>query len=431
MVRKKLGRTPSGASSIYLGGDGYWHGRVTVGVRDDGRPDRRHVMGRKQAEVVRKVRQLEKLRDVARVPKPGQRWTVASWLTHWIENIAIPPHVSENTHAGYRVDVEKHLIPGIGAHRLERLTPEHAEKLYAKMQRGGLSAGTAHHVHRTLRNALNEAVRRDHLARNPILLAKAPRLNEEEIDPYGIEEIQRLLRAVSNRRNGARWVVALALGLRQGEALGLKWSDVDLDQGTLRIRRGRLRPRYEHGCGGSCGRKPGYCPARKQIRPDTGNTKSRAGKRTMGLPDPLIALFRTHKLAQDAERVKARQLWHDEGWVFAKPDGRPLNPNTDYHEWKELLAEAGLRDARLHDARHTAATVLLILGVPTPTAMALMGWSSAAMAKRYQHLIDTIRRDVAKQVGGLLWDADDASYEPAAGANETRNETRSELGPEC
>jgi integrase len=367
------------------------------------------------------------LRDVARVPKPGQRWTVASWLTHWIENIAIPPHVSENTHAGYRVDVEKHLIPGIGAHRLERLTPEHAEKLYAKMQRGGLSAGTAHHVHRTLRNALNEAVRRDHLARNPILLAKAPRLNEEEIDPYGIEEIQRLLRAVSNRRNGARWVVALALGLRQGEALGLKWSDVDLDQGTLRIRRGRLRPRYEHGCGGSCGRKPGYCPARKQIRPDTGNTKSRAGKRTMGLPDPLIALFRTHKLAQDAERVKARQLWHDEGWVFAKPDGRPLNPNTDYHEWKELLAEAGLRDARLHDARHTAATVLLILGVPTPTAMALMGWSSAAMAKRYQHLIDTIRRDVAKQVGGLLWDADDASYEPAAGANETR----SELGPEC
>ena len=80
--------------------------------------------------------------------------------------------------------------------------------------------------------------------------------------------------------------------------------------------------------------------------------------------------------------------------------------------------------------RHTAATVLLILGVPTPTAMALMGWSSAAMAKRYQHLIDTIRRDVAKQVGGLLWDADDASPERAAGANETRNETRPELAPE-
>ena len=430
MVREKPTRTPSGASSIYLGGDGYWHGRVTVGVRDDGRPDRRHVMSKKQAEVVRKVRQLEKLRDASRVPKPGQRWTVASWLTHWIENIATPPHVSQNTHAGYRVDVEKHLIPGIGAHRLDRLAPEHAEKMYVKMQQSGLSAGTAHHVHRTLRNALNEAVRREHLARNPVLQAKAPKLSEEEIDPYRIGKIQRLLEAVSERRNGARWVVALALGLRQGEALGLKWSDVDLDQGMLRIRRGRLRPKYEHGCGGTCGRKPGYYPERRQIRPDTGDTKSRAGKRTMGLPDPLIALFRKHKRTQEGERIKARQLWHDKGWVFAKPDGRPLNPNTDYHEWKELLAEAGLRDARLHDARHTAATVLLILGVPTPTAMALMGWSSAAMAKRYQHLIDTIRRDVAKQVGGLLWDADDASPERAAGANETRNETRPELAPE-
>src|SRR2546425_850872 len=248
MPRNKPTRTPSGASSIYLGGDGYWHGRVTVGVRDDGRPDRRHVMSRKQAEVVRKVRQLEKLHDAARVPRPGQRWTVASWLTHWIEDIATPPHISENTHAGYRVDVEKHLTPGIGAHRLDRLTPEHAEKLYAKMQRDGLSAGTAHHVHRTLRNALNEAVRRDRLARNPVLQAQAPKLIEEEVEPYGIEEIQRLLKAVSERRNGARWVVALALGLRQGEALGLKWSRLDEETKSLSVRKALQRHSWEHGC---------------------------------------------------------------------------------------------------------------------------------------------------------------------------------------
>ena len=265
---------------------------------------------------------------------------MASWLTHWIENIAVPPHVSENTHAGYRVDVERHLIPGIGAHRLERLVPEHAEKLYVEMQHSGLSAGTAHHVHRTLRAALNEAVRRNYLVRNPVLQAKAPKLIEEEVDPYGIDEVRRLLEVVSERRNGVRWVVALALGLRQGEALGLKWSDVDLGRGTLRIRRGRLRPKYEHGCRG-LRTKPGYCPNRKQIRPDTGDTKSRAGKRTMGLPDPLIALFEKHKRIQDEERVKGRQLWHDEGWVFAKPDGRPLNPNTDYHEWKALIAARG------------------------------------------------------------------------------------------
>ena len=368
-----MGRNANGRSSIYEGGDGWWHGRVTVGIKDDGKPDRRHVMAKTKTEVTAKVRKFEKLRDQGRVPKAGQRWRTAAWLTFWLENIVCPPNVSENTYSGYEVDVRVHLIPGIGAHWLDKLTPEHAEKLYARMMGKRLSAGTAHHVHRTIRNALNEAVRRGHISQNPVLLAKAPRLTEEETEPYTIEEIQRLLTVASQRRNGPRWVVALALGLRQGEALGLKWEYIDLETGMMRIRRNRLRPKYEHGCGNTCGRKAGYCPERKQARADTGSTKSRAGRRTIGLPGPLIGLLRTHRDHQEAERIAACQLWHDDEWVFAKPDGRPLNPNTDYHEWKALLDEAGLRDGRLHDARHTAGTVLLLLHVPTPTAMSIMG----------------------------------------------------------
>jgi integrase len=270
------------------------------------------------------------------------------------------------------------------------------------------AAGTVHHVHRTIRNALNEAKRRGHIPQNPALLAKAPKLSDDEAEPYSVTEVRRLLALVAERRNGPRWVIALALGLRQGEALGLKWEHVDLDTGLIRIRRNRLRPKYEHGCGGTCGRdKAGYCPARKQTRPDTGPTKSRAGRRVVGLPGPLIVLLKVHKETQEAERTTARQMWHDEGWVFATPDGRPLNPFTDYHEWKALIEEAGLPERRLHDARHTAATVLAILAVPTPTAMAIMGWSSAEMAARYQHVLDSIRKGVADQVGGLLWGTDD------------------------
>jgi integrase len=186
--------------------------------------------------------------------------------------------------------------------------------------------------------------------------------------------------------------------------LGLKWEHVDLDTGLIRVRRNRLRPKYEHGCGSICGRKAGYCPD-KQTRPDTGPTKSRAGRRVVGLPDPLTVLLRVHQANQEAERQAARQLWHGEGWVFAKPDGKPLNPNTDYHEWKALIEEAGLPERRLHDARHTAATVLAILNVPTTHAMAIMGWSSAEMAARYQPVLDSIRKGVADQVGGLLWEA--------------------------
>ncbi len=397
-----MGRKPNGASSIYLGKDGSWHGRVTVGTKDDGTPDRRHVRGKTEAIVIKKVRELERERDRGLLRKAGQRWTVAQWLTHWLDNIAALS-VRENTIAGYRVAVNKHLIPGVGAHRLEKLLPEHLERLYAKMQENGSSAGTAHQAHRTIRTALNEAVRRGYLSRNPATLAKAPRLTEEEIEPYSVEEVQRLLLAVGERRNHARWAVALALGLRQGEALGLKWNDIDLGKGTLRVRRGRLRPKYAHGCADPCGKKPGYCPQRRQTRSDTDDTKSRAGRRTIGLPAELGKLLLQHQAEQKRERETAGQLWQDGEWVFATPTGRPVNPNTDYHEWKQILREAGLRDGRLHDARHTAATVLLILGVPERAVMGIMGWATTGMAARYQHVTDTIRADIAKRVGRLIW----------------------------
>jgi integrase len=149
--------------------------------------------------------------------------------------------------------------------------------------------------------------------------------------------------------------------------------------------------------------KAGFCPRRRQVNPVTGETKSSAGMRAMGLPGRLTEMLKLHREAQEVERRTAGQLWEEGGWVFASPTGRPLNPNSDYHEWKALLKAAGVRDGRLHDARHTAATVLLVLGVPERTVMSVMGWSSTSMAARHQHVTDPIRRDVAKRIGGLLW----------------------------
>lgn len=109
-------RKPNGTSSIYRGTDAYWHGRVIIGVKDDGRPDRRHIMRKTQSAVIAKVRELERQRDEGTVRRAGSSWTVASWLTHWVENIAAP-FVRENTIAGYRLAVNVHLIPGVGEHR--------------------------------------------------------------------------------------------------------------------------------------------------------------------------------------------------------------------------------------------------------------------------------------------------------------------------
>ena len=123
------------------------------------------------------------------------------------------------------------------------------------------------------------------------------------------------------------------------------------------------------------------------------------------MPPQLVALLSTHLAEQELERATADHLWHDQGWVFTTPAGQPINPRTDTTEWKRLLKEASLREARLHDARHTAATVLLVLQQPTPTVMSLMGWSSGSMAARYQHVTDTMRSQVASQVGELIWNS--------------------------
>lgn len=102
-------------------------------------------------------------------------------------------------------------------------------------------------------------------------------------------------------------------------------------------------------------------------------------------------------------------MWHEEGWPFATPTGGPVSLNTDFHEWKALLKEAKVRSGRLHDARHTAATVLLILGVPERAVMGIMGWSTTSMAARYQHITDPVRQDIAERVGGLIWSTEKAS----------------------
>lgn len=421
MPRKKRAegtRAPNMASSIYEGKDGRWHGRVTMGVLDNGEPDRRHVNAKTETEVRDKVKVLEKDRDEGRIKRPGKAWTLEKWLSHWLDNIAANS-VRPKTLAGYQTAVRRHLIPGLGAHRTDRLQPEHIERFYAKLRNAGLRPATVHQVHRTLRTALNEAMRRGQVVRNPASIAKSPQLVEEEIDPLTVEEAQAVLGIAKGRRNGVRFALALAIGLRQGEALGLKWRDVDTESGTLTIRRALQRHTWQHGCGGSCGRKRGAdCPDRLGGGLVEVPTKSRAGRRVVGIPGPLLEALIEHRASQDAEREKAADLWRDGDWVFAQPTGRPVDPRADYDEWCAVLKAAGVRPARLHDARHTAATMLLVLKVPTRAVMDVMGWSQASMTTRYQHVPVEVLRGIADQMGSLLW----------ASADESKGKKRSKKG---
>jgi integrase len=202
--------------------------------------------------------------------------------------------------------------------------------------------------------------------------------------------------------------LALALGLRQGETLGLRWRDVDLDNEYLKLRRNRLRPKYEHGCAevAPCSRKAGYCPDRVQVRRETKNTKPRAARRAVPLPGPLVVMLRSHAEAQARERETAENLWVQSEYVFTKPLGGPLSLNTDYHDWKRLLEDAQVHDGRLHDARHTAGTALMLLGVPDRIIDQIMGWEpggAARMRARYLHVTDPMLKEAARKIAKVIW----------------------------
>ncbi|KAA5829549.1 tyrosine-type recombinase/integrase [Saccharopolyspora hirsuta] len=435
-------RAPNRASSIYFSKtDGYWHGRVTMGIRDDGKPDRRHVQAKTEAEVTEKVRKLERDRDSGNVRKPGRGWKVDEWLTHWVEKIAALS-VRYKTLQGYRTAIYHHAIPRIGAHWMERIQPEHFEKLYVGMQESGASAATAHQVHRTLRTAFNEYFRRQRLDGNPFQFVKAPKVEEEEIEPFTREEAQRIITAALKRRNGVRYVIALALGSRQGETLAFKWERLNREDQFYRVRRALQRQAWQHGCDDphacgarfhrtacaenckrhrnrkncvrnekghprpcppNCTRHASSCPQRHGGGLREVEVKSKAGRRGFVFPDAIFDLLMRHEQVQQHEREVAGTEWEEGGWIFTQPNGRPLDPRRDWAEWKEILAEAGVRDARLHDARHTAATVLLLLGVDPRLVMELMGWSTEAMRKRYMHVTKELRRDVAEQLNGYFW----------------------------
>jgi integrase len=403
-------RSASGESSIYRDEAGRWHGYVSMGKKENGARDRRHVSAMKRADVVAKVRALEKKRDAGTVLESGSgALTVGAWLDHWLTTIAVR-RVRPSTLVGYESKVKVHLKPALGHHQLERLQPEHLEGFYAVKLAAGLSPGTVLLCHRILSRALKVAEQRGRVARNVALLVDPPQARFQEVVPLTAEDARRVLAAARGHRNAARWSVALALGLRQGEALGAKWEHVDLDAGIWRVRTQLRRLPYRHGCAGTCGdEKARACPSRVGGMTES-EPKTERGKRGIGLPPQMLADLRAHRQAQLAERLTAGSEWHDNDLVFCQPNGKPIDPRGDWGRWSKLLDDAGVRRARLHDARHTAATLLLAQGVPARVVMEILGHSTIAVTQNiYGHVMPDAVSAAAAAVADVLWKTPEAT----------------------
>jgi len=278
-------RASAGEATIYRDSDGRWHGWLTVGARADGKPDRRHRTGKTRAEVAAKIRELELHRANGAITAAKSE-TAAAWLDHWLINIAAR-RVRPRTLEGYEAIIRMHVAPHIGGQRLDRLQPEHLETLYARLLGSGLSPTTVLRVHRVISRALKVAMQRGRVHRNVASLVDPPAQQASDIaSALTVEESAAVLAAAHGQRNAARWTVALALGLRQSEALALQWQDIDLLNHTLSVRRTIHRVKG------------------KGLVYEAPKTKRSA--RTLALPPRLVAELIEHKRKQTGERMPRR-----------------------------------------------------------------------------------------------------------------------------
>jgi integrase len=374
----------SGESSIFKGDDGRWHGFVSMGKKDSGRRDRRHVSGAKRADVVARVRAIETKRDAGMVEAAGRAPTVGEWLDHWLDHIAVR-RVRPRTLESYESTVRLHLRPGVGHHRLDRLQPEHLERLYAALADKGLSPASILRAHRVLSRAMKVASQRGKVARNVATLVDPPVVRRPETAlPFSALEVKRVMAAAQARRNAARWTVAMAVGLRQSEALALRWADVDLEHAKLTVRRGVHRVR---------GRGLVY-----------EEPKADRSRRTVALPAPQVEALRAHRAAQLEERLAAGAEWAHLDLVFAQPNGKAIERKSDWRTWKRLLHEAGVRDIRVHDGRHAAATLLLSEGVHPRVVMEVLGHAQMrTTTDTYSHVLPALAKEAAERMGKTLW----------------------------
>ncbi|MFH9678243.1 tyrosine-type recombinase/integrase [Streptomyces globisporus] len=438
-------------SSIYLGSDGWWHGRVTMGTKNDGSPDRRHRRAKSEPEVKRKVRALEKLRDEERAPVAGRKPTVEQWMTTYLTTIAslkLKPRSLDDYWSKTRNDI----VPGLGQHRIDKLQPGHLERCYANMLQAGRAPSHVLKVHRILSRALKIAHRRRMIVENVATLVDPPTVDETEANPFTVEEAKAFLLAAAKRPTFMRWLVGVGMGFRQGEALGLRWPYVDLEAELFHPQWQLQRLTWRHGCANPhlcgarlhrfdpcpphCTKHKGYkrgcpkpcppgctrhastCPIRKGGGLTYTRPKTKKSRNAVPIPASFIPHLRAHKAQQDALRKEAGEVWQEFDAVFTRLDGRPIDPRDDWEEFKELLEEAGISDRRLYDgSRHTTGTILNELGVDMPTIMEILRHTQISQTRRYVKGRSTLSKDAMHRMGNAF------APGPSAGPSETRTET--------
>ncbi|MCD6031380.1 MAG: integrase family protein, partial [Thermomicrobiales bacterium] len=281
----------------------------------------------------------------------------------------------------YESVVRLHLKPALGHLQLSKLNPQHVQQMLNAKRGEGLSGRSVQYQRDVLRNALGHALKWGLTTRNVATLVEPPRVEHHEMRFLNPKEARRLLSAAEGTRLHALITVAVALGLRQGEALGLQWNDVDFATGLLTVRKTLQR-----------------VDGKLQLV----EPKTHQSRRTLPMPPTVITSLQSHQRQQQVARVVAGERWVESGFVFTTAKGTPLDARNVTGWFKRLLTDAGLPDMRWHDLRHSCASLLLAQRVPARVVMDVLGHSQISQTMRYSHVVPELRAEAAASMEEVL-----------------------------
>ncbi|WP_431967471.1 tyrosine-type recombinase/integrase [Actinacidiphila sp. bgisy160] len=371
-------RNPNGAGTITKRKDGRYQAAVYV-LQPDGTRARKFAYGKTWAECDAKRRELLDKVDSG-IPVPTRSAKLSEWLPYWLENI-VKPRRKLSTYDKYEAHVRLYLVPRLGSKRLESLSVPDVRRFLNGLERD-TTGPTAKESHRVLRTALSAACREELVARNVAALVEPPRPRARELSPWTLDETLTFLAVARKDPLYAAFVLAIAMGLRRGEIVGLRWADVDLDKRVLYVRQQTQR--------------------RRGVLYDD-DPKGRR-RRAVPMPALCIAPLRWHRMRQAAVRQRAGEQWQGNGdYVFTTRTGRPIEPRNLYRSFTRVADSAQLRVIRLHDARHGCATLLTAAGVAPRVVMEILGHSQISITMDvYTHVVQDTQREAISHMDRLL-----------------------------
>ena len=376
-------RRANGEGSIRKRSDGRWEGRYTAGRNPEtGKVIYKNVLGKTQAEVKAKLKAaIEESANLDMLK--AEQYTTGQWMDVWIENCA-KIKVRPSSHQTYRGYIDNHIKPNIGDVPLNKLSSLHLQKLYKKLLAGGrvdrieardqpkgLSAKTVRNINQVISSAMDFAKDQKLISSNPTDGCALPKLEHKEMKTLPVEQLTSFLREAKESGVFELYYIELATGLRRGELLGLKWEDIDLSQGNLRVQR--------------------------QI--------ARINGEIIEAPLKTKNAYRTLPLSTDAVDVlrEQRKKSGNSPYVFPSPTGGPISPDSILHMLHRVLKRAGLAQVRFHDLRHTFATLALQNGVDIKTVSGMLGHYSAGFTlDTYTHVTTSAKKEAANTMGSIL-----------------------------